>query len=278
MKKWLLLLLPAVAYGETKLISMEDADCRLMKTFTLRAQCEEAQGIKPKASDDIKVEDVAANLSAARNLRTLFEQLNNFAFDVKDEFPPKLILFPEVNPNIEKYEIERAIMEGVYRTFVHLNIPCINLSVIPRNSGNNDYTKEVGLSVCKEDAVLSLSQVLDISDLKSLITTETVAGMKFENSWIPEFSRVYYGERRTGDDVKRTRIVELLKGKTITKPPATSTYKSPTYSAPVTYRSPKNSSSYSNYSSGGICPPGQTWVSPHTRKGHSVRGHCRKVR
>ena len=274
MKKWLLLLLPAVAYGETKLISMEDADCRLMKTFTLRAQCEEVQGIKPKASESVKVEDI----NATKNLRTLFGQLNNFAFEVKDESPPRLILFPEVNPNIEKYEVERAIMEGVYRTFVHLNISCINLSVIPRKLGENDYTKEVGLSICRDDAVLSLSQVLGVSDLKSLITTETVAGVKFENQWIPEFSRVYYGEHRTGDDVKRTRIVELLKGKTITKPPATSTYKAPTYSAPVTYRSPKNSSSYSNYSSGGICPPGQTWVSPHTRKGHAVRGHCRKVR
>ena len=214
MKKWLLLLLPAVAYGETKLISMEDADCRLMKTFTLRAQCEEVQGIKPKASESVKVEDI----NATKNLRTLFGQLNNFAFEVKDESPPRLILFPEVNPNIEKYEVERAIMEGVYRTFVHLNISCINLSVIPRKLGENDYTKEVGLSICRDDAVLSLSQVLGVSDLKSLITTETVAGVKFENQWIPEFSRVYYGEHRTGDDVKRTRIVELLKGKTITKP------------------------------------------------------------
>ena len=33
-----------------------------------------------------------------------------------------------------------------------------------------------------------------------------------------------------------------------------------------------------SYSTGGACPPGSTWVSPHTRKGRPVRGHCRRVR
>lgn len=53
-----------------------------------------------------------------------------------------------------------------------------------------------------------------------------------------------------------------------------------TRTATQNYTAPRNTyiNSTPSYSTGGACPPGSTWVSPHTRKGRPVRGHCRRVR
>jgi hypothetical protein len=282
MRKCLFLLLWATAFtANAKLVSIEDADCSRIKDKNLQAECERIQGKKPKAA-------IREN---NKELDKLFAKINNFEFQTEGGDPPTLTLFPMINPGIEEMEIERAIIEGVYRTFAYTDFDCIRLVITPKKAGNIDRSKEEKLPICKDSAANALSRVFGTSDLKSLVTTNTINGIKFEQ-WIPSFSSIYYGEKKEGGDTKRHRIVQILRGEATPTPNARTkatnqqsidNYPPPavTYNSRSSYSNPKHRNSYDNdtpRSYGGICPPGKTWVSSHSRKGKRVSGYCRKVR
>ena len=216
MNKWLytvLLLVAGSAAAETA--GLENADCTQMKTYKLREECLAAQG---KTEEDLRQQNrqqkytIVDGVTKYKTAKDLFEHINIFEFSaVNNKGQIDIALFPQSpNPLLGEEEAKRAILDGVYRTFIHTNAKCIELTVIPltflANSEPN-YKQQKKLHICRDKALHVLQNNIGIASFEDMIVIPSVDGF---NQWNNNFVNIYYGEKRDGSNIIRNKLVNAL--------------------------------------------------------------------
>lgn len=217
MKRFILIaLLLSMRTVFAEVVNMETADCTKMKTYKLREECLAAQG---KTEEDLsnKNRTKKSGVAKFKTVKSLFEHIKSFEFSVANNKEPiDIALFPYGvrNPSLpEREEVKRAILEGVYRTFVHTDVKCIDLSIIPMfvENGRQEYSykREEKLHVCRDKALQVLRNVTGITSFDDMVVKQV--NDWGANDWNNSFVNIYYGETKTGDNKKRDDMVNSLK-------------------------------------------------------------------
>lgn len=105
--------------------------------------------------------------------------------------------FPEV---IEEM-IKRAMIYGVYRSFIHTDINQITVTAIPMEinfkGGKPRYLKgyERTFSINRDNAQQLVQKYLKVSKLSQLITSVKISDMNINDQWTKDFNRIYYNDQ-----------------------------------------------------------------------------------
>lgn len=194
---------------------LKNADCTQMKTYKLREECLAAQG---KTEEDLRQQNrqqkytIVDGVTKYKTAKDLFEHINIFEFSaVNNKGQIDIALFPQSpNPLLGEEEAKRAILDGVYRTFIHTDAKCIELTVIPltflANSEPN-YKQQKKLHICRDKALHVLQNNIGIASFEDMIVTPSVDGF---NQWNNNFVNIYYGEKRDGSNIIRNKLVNAL--------------------------------------------------------------------
>lgn len=129
---------------------------------------------------------------------------------IKSESPLEVVLYAQdmINQD-EKYKIQdmdRALLYGVYRTFVHTDEP--QITVTSRHldiKSLNPYEAEenrslvVSVSVTKEQALEAIQKFIpSVETFDDLIEEKEVGGLLLEDEWTAEFEEFYW--KRDGQE------------------------------------------------------------------------------
>ncbi len=105
--------------------------------------------------------------------------------------------FPETIEN----EVRRALVDGIYRSFIHTNVNQIVVTAVPLEIDFS--TKErryvIGykrtISKSRKEALDLVKRYLRVSSFSDLITDFKVGDMVFSDQWTKEFKRLYYNDQ-----------------------------------------------------------------------------------
>lgn len=131
---------------------------------------------------------------------------NGNTFEVLKKTPLHIRLSPGTVPrdlpeNINS-DVNRSIVYGIYRSFVHTPVKEIKVTAIPiEQERKGGQLKERFLPGYKRtvhatrDEALSLAKkFLNIDSFSDLITSREVSGHTFHNRWIKAFDCLYYND------------------------------------------------------------------------------------
>jgi len=100
-------------------------------------------------------------------------------------------------------ELQRAVMYGIYKTFIHTKADQIRVSsppiVVALNSISQTHqdSPRLNVNISRKAALEAIQQFLEVDDVQSLIEHEGSGGFTFV-SWTPAFEQLYYEGNNPG--------------------------------------------------------------------------------
>jgi hypothetical protein len=120
-------------------------------------------------------------------------------------------------PDINRNDVKTALLEAVYRTFIHTDTKALTVTCTPQLIQNNNgdfetkplekYAKTI--TVSKEMAVKIAESHLNISTLSELVMDQKVGGILITDEWTDKFKMVIYGEDYNTPDLLDTIFSKL---------------------------------------------------------------------
>lgn len=101
--------------------------------------------------------------------------------------------------SVVEAELKRAVMYGVYQSFIHTDIPEIKVTAQPMLTTFNPHSQKLldkpvyEVSVTRDQALEAIQRFLEVNDLSELKTQE-----QFGVSWSDGFNSLYYENRKPG--------------------------------------------------------------------------------
>lgn len=114
--------------------------------------------------------------------------------------------------SVVEAELKRAVMYGVYQSFIHTDIPAIKVTAQPMLTTFNPHSQKLldkpvyEVSVTRDQALEAVQEFLDIDELTELKTQG-----QFGVSWSDGFNSLYYEDRDPGLNVFYETVVKASK-------------------------------------------------------------------
>ena len=168
---------------------------------------EQATPTQVAATDD---KHVLSGIPKNLNFRELMDHhLNDFTEEdgtliIESESPLKITLYPsaviEQTDEVKTSDMQRAVLYGIYKTFVHTNEPQIDVTahMIEIESYNpykaeKNHSLEVNISVTREQALEAVKAFIpSVNSFDDLVTTRTYGDITAHDEWTPEFEQLYF--------------------------------------------------------------------------------------
>lgn len=132
---------------------------------------------------------------------------SNDTYRLVSEEPLHIHLLPGVfagdSESVVTGELQRALIYGIYKTFVHTNADEVHVTSTPLImtfspiSRTPADTPRLDITISREDALAAVQTFLDIEDLTELVKIEVGDGHKLE-TWSSDFTNLYYQDRTPG--------------------------------------------------------------------------------
>jgi len=171
----------------------------------------------------------SANATEPTQFKSVKEMIENFhdysaeegTFKVLNKKPlhiqlsPEFLISPEY-PNAENYDNEqiiedtkRAIVYGIYRTFIHTPNQEITITAIPQTYNHITHKRKyltaykMTANVTKEQALALAQKYVDVAMLSDLVTEITFEGTIINDQWSKNFKRIYFNHSGNPDGLNR---------------------------------------------------------------------------
>ena len=111
--------------------------------------------------------------------------------------------------------LARTLLYGVYRSFIHTDVPEITVTAVPLvknpTSGTQQYLQPLAqrIRVSREAALSAAIRVLGIDRFEDMITTRWQNGIEYKNQWSERFELGYYSDLKPGLDVFITTLMSV---------------------------------------------------------------------
>lgn len=114
--------------------------------------------------------------------------------------------------SVVEAELKRAVMYGIYQSFIHTDLPEITVTAQPMLTTLNPHSQKLldkpvyEVSVTRDQALEVVQEFLDVGDLSELKTQG-----QFGVSWSDGFNSLYYEDRDPGLNVFYETVVKASK-------------------------------------------------------------------
>lgn len=140
----------------------------------------------------------------------------NGTFKVLKTQPLHVQFSPQIVPgdlaeNV-RYEVQRAALYGVYRTFVHTSAESVHVTALPIELDIKNRTSKtlkgplVDVTVTRAQALAAVQKLIQVNNFADLVTPEQSGNIQLDN-WTKKFEALYY--KQPGID----RLLAELKAK-----------------------------------------------------------------
>ncbi len=148
----------------------------------------------------------AGSPSKFSSVEEMIEEFQDYSFasgtfDIVDSHPLHIALSPKViegeSQTIVIEAVDRALVYGIYRSFIHTHIDTIIVTAIPFQTGSSSKQSEYlnqymrTISISRKDALALTNIHLKIKSFENLITEIKIGDMLFEDQWIDDFYKIY---------------------------------------------------------------------------------------
>lgn len=123
---------------------------------------------------------------------------------IKSESPLEVTLYTtdaiKQSDEIKTEDMRKAVLYGIYRTFIHTNEPEITVTAHPLDiksfnpyEAEKNHTLKVSVSVTREQAFEAVQRLIpDTTSFDDLTTVKTVGGLTLEDEWTDAFGKLYW--------------------------------------------------------------------------------------
>ncbi len=101
-------------------------------------------------------------------------------------------------PEVIDAQVKRAVIYGIYRSFIHTPVTAITVTAIPLEKNFRTGTARVlpaykrTVTATKDRALALAQRHLRVSSLRELVTDERIGGELLSDQWTKGFQRLYY--------------------------------------------------------------------------------------
>lgn len=173
-----------------------------MKLFSLFAGAALAVALSvamPAAADPYHYDSVADLVTDFSDYLEEHKQ-----FEVLSERPLHIRLSPVVfegdHPDVVESELRRAMVYGIYRSFVHTDIEAITVTTTPvlgifmKPDQNRVLDKpQITITKTRAEALADVQQFIKVTELSELIDSQD--SLQPGSKWIKEFNQLYYPDQ-----------------------------------------------------------------------------------
>lgn len=111
------------------------------------------------------------------------------------QFSPQVV--PGDLPENIRYEVQRAALYGVFRTFVHTSVDAVQVTASPievdLKNGESKKLKvpSVNITVTRAQALASIKKFIQVNDFSELVDPQQMGKTQLDN-WTKGFENLYY--------------------------------------------------------------------------------------
>lgn len=155
------------------------------------------------------------------SVTAMFEELSDYSLEnesllILNEDPLKIRLTKPVykgDPSgVVKYELQRAVLYGIYRAFIHTDISQISVKAVPMLTSYKPLKETVldspvyEITITREQALKALQELLPDAGFESLVVEDEIF-----SKWSDDFNNLYYEDREPGLDIFYETVVKASK-------------------------------------------------------------------
>lgn len=113
------------------------------------------------------------------------------------QFSPQVV--SEELPENVRYQVQRAALYGVYRTFVHTSAGSVQVTAIPVEIDLKSHGLKkmkgptVNVTVTRAQALAAVQKFIKVSDFSELVDPKQMGTIQLD-SWTKDFENLYYKE------------------------------------------------------------------------------------
>lgn len=153
---------------------------------------------------------LAGNETTFTSVEAMVEDFNDYStsngtFKILTKDPLHIQLAPQIVqgdfPEVIEEQVKRALVYGIYRTFVHTHTNKIIVTAIPQEinfrTKKKRYVLEYKKTISKnrQEALALVKKYLQVNSFPDLVTETKVGDMVFSDQWTKEFNRLYYNDQ-----------------------------------------------------------------------------------
>ncbi|MFK5892159.1 MAG: hypothetical protein QM504_02945 [Pseudomonadota bacterium] len=153
---------------------------------------------------------IAGNTKKFPSVEAMIEKFNDYSvsngtFKIIKNKPLHIQLSPQVVkgdfPEIIELQVKRALIYGIYRSYVHTNINNITVTAIPKEINfNNKKSKYLAghkrtIFTTRSKALSLVKKYINVTSFSKLVKEEKMSGMVYYDQWIKDFDRIYYNDQ-----------------------------------------------------------------------------------
>lgn len=143
-------------------------------------------------------------------VKAMIEDFNDYStssgtFKIITENTLHIQLSPQVSsgelPEVIEESVKRALVYGVYRSFIHTPIDQITVTVLPQEIDfKTQKTRPITgyertISKKRDEALNLIKKYLKINSFSELVTESKMGNTVFPNQWTEKFNHVYYNDQ-----------------------------------------------------------------------------------
>lgn len=109
--------------------------------------------------------------------------------------------FPGDFPDVIDAQVKRAVIYGIYRSFIHTSVDQITVTAIPKElnprTKSSRYLNAYKRTVTKtrKEALDLVRRYLHVASLDALVEDQRIAGSVVPDGWTKAFNRLYYQDQ-----------------------------------------------------------------------------------
>lgn len=153
----------------------------------------------------------AGSPSQFSSVDIMVEEFNDYSsidgtFKVISQEPLHIQFSPQIvegdYPDVIREMVDRSLVYGIYRTFIHTSVEEITVTSLPKEVINSktwetrdvtEYQKTIRKS--RKDALDLVNKHLGVTSFADLVTDVEVNDTPFSDQWIEDFGRLYYNDK-----------------------------------------------------------------------------------
>lgn len=152
----------------------------------------------------------AGSISTFPDVKSMIDDFNDYStsngtFVVLTSKPLHIQLSPQVVkgdlPEVIKEQVNRALMYGIYRSFIHTQINDITVTAVPieinfRNKKSillSKYKKTI--SITRSEALSLVKKYINVASFSELVADTKIGTIVIHNQWTKDFNRIYYNDQ-----------------------------------------------------------------------------------
>jgi len=152
----------------------------------------------------------AGSISTFPDVKSMIDAFNDYStsngtFVVLKSKPLHIQLSPQVVkgdlPEVIMEQVNRALMYGIYRSFIHTQIKDITVTAVPieinfRNKNSTLLSKyKKTISISRNKALALVKKYINAASFSDLVTDAKIGTIVIHDQWTKDFKRIYYNDQ-----------------------------------------------------------------------------------